>query len=91
MVTKKAIIKNQAGIHVRPSGAIFQEIDGHKSVITLTKDGEELELSSVMSLLALGLCEGDEVGISVDGSDEVDLADKLVSLFEKVYDFPPRE
>ena len=90
MVTKKATIKNNAGIHVRPSGVIFGATRDHRCAIVLRGNGFETSLDGVMGLIAMGLCKGDVIDISVDGPDEAVVCDQLVELFERVYDFPPR-
>ena len=90
MITEKAIIKNEMGIHVRPSGLIIKEITGYPGKIKLKKGEIELNLVSIMDLLALGLVKGDEIGISVSGPDEETYNRKLVDLFEFHFDYPPK-
>ncbi|MCK5672266.1 MAG: HPr family phosphocarrier protein [Spirochaetales bacterium] len=90
MIKNKAVIKNNAGIHVRPSGVILGEIGTYTGKINLTMNNTTVELNSVMSLLTLGLMKGDEVEISVSGSDEENVCLKVKELMEKIYDFPPR-
>lgn len=46
---------------------------------------------SIMALISLGLQEGAKVRIRVAGPGEAELCRKLVALFEKHYDFPPRD
>lgn len=91
MVTKRAVVQNQAGIHVRPSGVIMQAASGYSGQISLRTASMETPLDSVMSLIALGLFPGDWVEVSVSGPDEAAMCDTLVGLFEKHFDFPPRK
>ncbi len=90
MFTKIATIHNELGIHVRPSGLIIQETRSYSGVITLKSKGLEMQLNSIMDLLALGLVNGDEVEISVNGVDEESYCQKLVDLFQYDFDFPPK-
>ncbi len=90
MIVKKAVIKNDLGIHVRPSGIIIKEITGYKGSIILKKGDVQLNLVSIMDLLALGLIKGDEVSISVSGTDEEEYLKKLVDLFQNEFDFPAK-
>ncbi len=90
MVEKAAVVKNSAGIHVRPSGVIIEVVKQYSASISAEANGLSVELNSVMSLLSLGLVQGDEVRLRVDGKGEEEIADRLVELFEKDYDFPPR-
>ncbi len=91
MIKGKAIINNNAGIHVRPSGVIIGEIGTYKGEILFSINDTTVELTSVMSLLTLGLMKGDEVEISVTGSDEEKICTKVKELMERIYDFPPRQ
>ncbi len=90
MISKTAIIKNKMGIHVRPSGLIIAETQNYTGSILLKSKGMEMELNSIMDLLALGLEMGDELEISVSGEDEESYSSKLVGIFEETYDFPPK-
>ncbi len=90
MVIKKAEIKNDAGIHVRPSGVIFKELGNYPGEIILSVKNQDFHLNSVISLLTMGLMKGDKVEISVTGDDEDTICSKTVELLERIYDFPPR-
>ncbi len=91
MVKKHAVIRNSAGIHVRPSGIIFGQIKDYPGKIDIIFNGETHELNSIMVLLAMGLVKGSEIDIVVSGPDEEKQCTELCRLFEKEYDFPPQE
>ncbi len=90
MTKDKAVIQNNAGIHVRPSGVIISELGNYSGDIVLSIKDNTVELNSVMSLLTLGLMKDDEVEISVSGPDEENICTKTKELLERIYDFPPR-
>lgn len=91
MTIDKAVIKNNAGIHVRPSGLIMSEIGTYAGKIELSIKNNTVQLNSVMSLLTLGLMKDDEVEITVTGSDEEKVCSQVKELMERIYDFPPRQ
>ena len=91
MIRDKAVIKNNAGIHVRPSGVIIGEIGTYTGKIVLTINNTSVELNSVMSLLTLGMMKDDEVEITVTGDREEEICSQVKELMERIYDFPPRE
>jgi phosphocarrier protein len=91
VVTKKATIKNSAGIHLRPSGIIMKAIEQYEGRVRLSNGSTLLEADHIMSIIALGLCESDVVTIQVEGPNETEMADELVTLFQTHFDFPPRE
>lgn len=91
MVSGKAIIKNNAGIHVRPSGVIYTAVKDYQGTIRLSGNGMDVDLGGLMGLIAMGLCRGNGVKIEVTGPDEKQKCEQLVELFERVYDFSGRE
>lgn len=90
MVKRNATIRNKMGIHVRPTGVIIQTVDGWEADIRVKAKGMETMLKDHMGLLAMGLCQGDNVEIMVSGKDEERIVEDVVELFEREYDFPPR-
>ncbi len=90
MVERTATIVNSAGIHCRPSAAIVKALMGYTGDITVTSPDGSCDPRSIMELLALCLHEGTAIRIQVDGPDEAEVAQKLVTLFESHFDFPPR-
>ncbi len=90
MVKGSAVVRNGAGIHVRPSGVIFNAAREYDCKILVRAGGDEVRLNNVMNLIALGLRQGDELEVLVDGSEEKKVLEELLELFERRYDFPPR-
>ncbi len=92
MVEKTVKIMNSAGIHCRPSSVILnkvQEFPGHIFRVT-GPSGEETELNSILSLIAMGLHKGDSVTLKVSGDNESSALDAVAELFATEFDFPPR-
>lgn len=90
MITKKATVQNAHGIHCRPSAEIIKAVKGLDCEILVSGNGQESDLRSVIGLVGMGLEPGADVEIQVNGNGEADVADQLVALFEKHFDFPPR-
>ena len=93
MIEKKVKIHNKAGIHCRPSSVILTTIktDYPDTTFTITKDGEpSVELTSILSLISLGLHYGNEAMLTVDGPNEEAACAKIAELFENEFDFPPK-
>ena len=74
----KAKIKDPIGLHARPASLITQEANKFKSDITISLDGKNANLKSIMSVMALGVKNNQEVTISAKGSD----AEKAVKQIE---------
>lgn len=90
MIRTTATVRNEAGIHCRPSAVIIKEAASLISKIQVVAASGESDLRSITDLLALGLGPGEQVDITTDGPDEVLAAARLQELFERRFDFPPR-
>ncbi len=88
MVEVKAVIKNAAGIHCRPTAVITQALAGYKSKVTVTAPAGVCHIGSALEMMMLGLEQGTQVIIRATGSDEVAAAAKFKELFETEFDFP---
>ncbi len=92
MVSKTAIVRNEHGIHCRPSAVIAKEVmqyDGevHVSVV----DNTRMDARNILGLISLGATCGQAVRITVSGGrDEEAFCQRMVDLFETQFDFPPR-
>lgn len=90
MVTTRAVVANEAGIHVRPSGVIHGVAKQYTGRISVAANGMVIAPDNVMGLIALGLQRGDPVEITVEGPEEERMAVRMKQLFEQRFDFPPR-
>jgi phosphocarrier protein HPr len=88
MVEVKAVIKNDAGIHCRPTAVITQAAAAYKSKVTVTAPSGLCELGSALELMILGLEYGTQITIQAKGPDEAAAAAKFKELFETEFDFP---
>lgn len=89
MTEATATVRNEQGIHCRPSARIIVESEKFEGSIRVSNEFGECDLRSAMDLLMLALAKGSEVRIQVDGPGEEEFCRKLVELFEFNFDFPP--
>lgn len=90
MVAKgRAVIRNEAGIHCRPSAHIIKSVQDYSGRMRVAtgRDGEA-DCTSMMGLMMLGMTCGTEVLVEVEGPEEEAQLAKLVELLEYEYDFP---
>ncbi len=85
----KAVVQNAQGIHCRPSALIVKFASEYDGSITVTGERGATSLRSIMELMTLELYPDSEVMIQVEGPDEDQICQELVSLFETHFDFPP--
>jgi phosphocarrier protein len=88
MQTTSLIIRNKIGLHARPAALFVQAAMAHQSKITVTKDGESGNAKSIISILALGVDQDDEIAIQVDGPDETEALKALIELIENNFGEP---
>jgi phosphocarrier protein HPr len=82
-----ATIKNERGIHARPSSEVAKEALKYKSKITITYNGKTANAKDVLQIIILELFKGTTVSLSTDGEDEKPAFEAIKSLLEKEYKF----
>ena len=82
MTEKNVTIKNRAGIHARPASLIVQTANKYESKVYMEKDGMRINAKSIMGIITLGAAFKSAITVSADGSDEVEVVDAIVRLFE---------
>ncbi|MCK5843081.1 MAG: HPr family phosphocarrier protein [Victivallales bacterium] len=91
MTEKSVIVKNDAGIHCRPSSEIMMVVQQYSGCsFHLTTNSGDSDMSSILSLIGLGLAKGDPVTLKVEGANEQEACEKVADLFEYEFDFPQK-
>ncbi|MBM4152978.1 MAG: HPr family phosphocarrier protein [Kiritimatiellaceae bacterium] len=88
MIELSATIKNEAGIHCRPTAVITQAASQFSSTIMVTAPAGSCHIGSALELLMLCLEKGTQIKISADGPDAEAAAVKFKELFETEFDYP---
>jgi phosphocarrier protein HPr len=65
-----ATVKTKTGLHARPAALLVNCVSKFTSTITIKKGEQEGNLKSLLDLLSLGVEQGDQITITVDGKDE---------------------
>jgi len=87
MVTQSATVRNEFGIHCRPSSLIAREAMDYPGSITVRSDSGDANAKSILELVGLAVGRGQRVRISVTGPDEEAVARHFAELFEQHFDF----
>ena len=82
MVQQKVVVKNLAGLHLKPAGVLCTEAMKFTSSITFTYKKGVANAKSVLSVLAACVKCGDEIILECDGDDEKEALNGLVQLIE---------
>ena len=82
MVSKKVVLKNREGLHVRPAGLFSNEMQKFLSDVWVFHKESLVSGKSIMNLIAAGIQCGDEVEIRCSGEDEEEALARAVELVE---------
>jgi phosphocarrier protein HPr len=86
-VSCNVTVKNEKGIHARPSSEIAKEALKYKSTITVYYNNKKADAKDVLQLIMLELFEGTVVKIVADGADEAEALENIKKLFEIKHNF----
>lgn len=70
-------ITDPEGIHARPAGLLVKLASGFASVITVTKEEQAADAKRIFALMGLGAKQGQEITVTVSGSDEEQAATEI--------------
>ncbi|MBI4861394.1 MAG: HPr family phosphocarrier protein [Candidatus Riflebacteria bacterium] len=82
MVSRRALVSNRLGFHLRAVSTIVEACSKFKAGITLARDGDRRNGRSILDLMMLEADMGTVLTIEADGVDETEAVDTLVKLFE---------
>lgn len=81
MVTRTTTITDPVGIHARPAAKFAQAATASGCTVTIAKQGgNPVPAGSILSIMGLGIKQGDAVVIDVQGADDETVADNLVNI-----------
>lgn len=80
MVTASIILTNEVGLHARPAALLLQEVTRFKSDVKLIRNNKSYNARSILGILSMGACKGDEITITASGEDEHDAVDAIKNL-----------
>ena len=82
MVSRKVIINNPTGLHLRPAGILCKEAMLYKSRITFRYKNHTANAKSVLSVLGACVKSGHEIELVCEGEDEEEALSRLVEVIE---------
>ena len=82
MAQRTVALPNPSGLHARPAKVFAKAAAAAPGTVTVSKDGREVNASSVLSVLTLDCHKGDEITVKVEGEDAESTLDELIALIE---------
>jgi len=77
MEKKEFHITAETGIHARPATMLVQTAGKYSSDITLEYNEKSVNLKSIMGVMSLGVGQGSDVTITIEGEDEEEAMDGI--------------
>ena len=78
----KYVVTDNEGIHARPAGLLVKEAAKFKSAITLDSGAKKADAKRIMAVMSMGVKQGVEVTVTVDGEDEDAAFEAIKTFFE---------
>ena len=79
-VTRSIVINDPVGIHARPAAEFAQAVAKSGCTVTIAKEGgNAVPAVSILSIMGLGIKQGDTVVLTIDGDTAETVADSLVA------------
>lgn len=82
MIEKEITICNRLGLHARAAAKFVRAANNFKSKITLGKNARRIDGKSILGILMLAASQGTDLTLRVEGPDEREACQSLVSLVE---------
>ena len=78
----KYVVQDELGLHARPAGLLVKEAAKFKSAITLDSGAKKADAKRIMVVMSMGVKQGVEVTVTVDGEDEDAAFEAIKTFFE---------
>ncbi len=85
MVSKKVTVKNEAGLHARPSSVLVKEASGFQSEFFIKLHGYKVNGKSILGVMTLAAEYGAELELIFEGDDENEALKKITELFNNKF------
>ena len=81
MIETPVVVKQEKGLDGRPIALLVQEASQYASTVYIQVDGKKINAKSIMGMMSLNLCEGEELTVVTEGEDEKKAAEGIKTFF----------
>lgn len=78
------VITDAEGIHARPAGELVKKAKEYTSSITIIKEEKKADAKKLFGLMGLGVKQGMEITVQVEGEDEEAAAAAMETFLKKI-------
>ena len=83
MVSRKVVVKNLSGLHLKPAASFCREAMRFRCLVIFTFEETTANAKSVLSVLGACVKSGDEIEIVCDGADEQEALEHMCRIVEE--------
>jgi phosphocarrier protein HPr len=80
VINRTITIQNKLGLHARSASAFVRTVSAFASNVTVVNEYATANGKSIMSMMLLQASKGTQIELHVDGEDEKETLDAIVSL-----------
>ena len=77
MVTREVTVCREDGLEARPIAMLVQKASQFSSTIHIEVGNKKVNAKSIMGMMSLSVCSGDEVVVIASGTDEEDAVNAI--------------
>ena len=77
MIKTSVVVKADPGIEGRPIALLVQEASQYASKVYIQVAEKNINAKSIMGMMSLGLCAGEELTVTAEGADEQTAVDNI--------------
>ncbi|MCK4391204.1 MAG: HPr family phosphocarrier protein [Desulfobacterales bacterium] len=81
-LSRKVIIPNELGLHARSAAKIAQLAEGARSKVYIVKDGQEMDATSIVDVIALYCPRGTEIAVKITDPGDAKVLNRIARLIE---------
>lgn len=82
MVSRKLIVMNKSGLHVRPAGIVVKAAESCSSQIEILYGHYIVNAKSLLNILSAAIAQGEEIELQCRGPKEQEDLEKMVRVFQ---------
>ena len=80
---RKAVTINCEGLEARPIAMLVQKASQFASTVHIEVGTKKVNAKSIMGMMSLSVCGGDEIVVVTNGADEEDAANEIEAYLNK--------
>lgn len=84
MVSKKLIVTNESGLHVRPASILSKAAEASNSKVEILFKYNIINAKSLLNILSASIAKGDEIELRCSGPSEREDLEKLLTVMENL-------